>query len=105
MHASDEGALMSQDVAQDFRETWFRTGYAPHEVESFVKAVEDALSSSAPKLASADVTWHEFRTVAFSSGYRMDDVDEYLQRAALELKEREGGQWEFEAGIIPPDSV
>ena len=98
---------MSQDLAQDnrFRETWFRTGYEPHEVESFVKSVEDALRSSAPRLAAADVTWHEFRTVAFTSGYRMDDVDDYLQRASRVLKEREGEQWEYETRMIPPDRV
>jgi DivIVA domain-containing protein len=107
VYPSEEGALMSQDVAQDtpFRETWFRTGYAPEEVESFVKSVEDALRSHAPGLEYTDVAWHEFRTVVRSPGYLMDDVDEYLQRAAHVLKEREGPRWEYETRITPPEIV
>jgi DivIVA domain-containing protein len=86
----EEGALMSTYVAQDirFRLTRFRTGYAVSEVDAFVEAVEDALRSPTPRLDASDVAWQRFTPVMMKSGYRMDDVDDYLTEAEHLLSER-----------------
>lgn len=82
---------MSQYLAQDgeLRQTWFRTGYAAEEVEPFVAAVKAALLSGKPLLDSSDVAWHRFTPVVLKHGYRMDDVDNYLEDAERRLRERE----------------
>jgi DivIVA domain-containing protein len=82
---------MSQHLAQDtrFRETRLRAGYAAYEVELFVEAVEDALRSASPRLDSSDVAWQRFTPVMMKPGYRMDDVDDYLEDAERVLRERE----------------
>ena len=81
---------MSTYVAQDtrFRQTRFRTGYAAREVDAFVEAVEDALRSPTPRLDASDVAWQRFTPVTLRSGYRMDDVDDYLTEAEHRLIER-----------------
>jgi DivIVA domain-containing protein len=82
---------MSQYLAPgaQLRQTWFRTGYAAEEVEPFVAAVKAALLSGNPLLGSADVAWHRFTPVVLKHGYRMDDVDDYLEDAERMLRERE----------------
>ena len=82
---------MSQSFAQDgqLRQTRFRAGYAADEVESFVRAVEDALRSPASLLDASDVARKRFSPVVLKPGYRMDDVDDYLDGAVRLLRERE----------------
>ena len=92
MQSSDEGALMTQyDEHARLRHTRFRAGYAAEEVEPFVAEVEDALRSPVPSLDATDVAWKLFSPVVLRHGYRMDDVDDYLDRAEHVLRERQGG--------------
>ena len=81
---------MTTYVAQDtrFRQTRFRAGYAVDEVDAFVEVVEDALRSPTPRLGASDVAWQRFTPVVMKSGYRMDDVDDYLTEAEHRLSER-----------------
>ena len=72
-----------------FRQTRWRSGYDPTEVDAFVETVEDALRSPASGLNAFDVLWQDFTTVRLKPGYHMDDVDGYLQRAKQVLKQRE----------------
>jgi DivIVA domain-containing protein len=72
-----------------FRQTHWRTGYDPTEVDAFVQTVEDALCSPAPDLKAFDVLWQDFTTVRLKPGYHRDDVDGYLERANQVLKQRE----------------
>jgi len=81
---------MSEYLAQDprFRQTRLRTGYAADEVDEFVAAVEDALTSPSPRVDASDVAWQRFTPVILKTGYRMDDVDRYLDEAECLLSER-----------------
>jgi DivIVA domain-containing protein len=72
-----------------FRHTRFRGGYATHEVDVFIDAVEDALRSPTPRLGAADVAGQVFTPVLFKPGYHMGDVDDYLTEAEHLLSERE----------------
>jgi DivIVA domain-containing protein len=72
-----------------FRQTRWRAGYDPTEVNAFVQTVEDALQSPTPQLDAFDVYWREFTTVRLRPGYHMDDVDSYLERAEQALGHRE----------------
>jgi DivIVA domain-containing protein len=89
-YASDEGALMSHDLARDIqlRPTRFRSGYAADEVEPFLAAVQDALRSPRPRLRAGDVAERRFTPVILKPGYRMDDVDDYLTEVEHLLSER-----------------
>ena len=88
---------MSQYFAEDtrvLRPTRFGIGYAADEVEPFVETVEAALRSPTPWLTVSDVVTKRFTPVLLSPGYRMDDVDRYLDEAAYLLSERAGAQAE-----------
>jgi DivIVA domain-containing protein len=82
---------MSQELAQEtqLRQTRFRTGYAADEVERFVAAVDAALRSPTPGLHAADIGDKRFSPVVLQHGYRMDDVDNYLDGVEHLLRERE----------------
>lgn len=82
---------LAEKTETEFRQTWFRTGYAAEEVEPFLAAVKDALHSGTPLLEASDVAWHRFTPVVLKHGYRMDDIDEYLDDAERQLREREDG--------------
>jgi DivIVA domain-containing protein len=88
---SREGAQMSTDVMQDtrFRQTRFRAGYDPDEVDAFVEAVADSLRSPIPRLDASDVAWQRFSSVILKRGYDRDDVDDYLSEAEHLLGQRE----------------
>jgi DivIVA domain-containing protein len=73
------------------RHTRFRAGYAAEEVEPFVAEVEDALRSPQPRLEAEDVAGKRFIPVVLRHGYRMDDVDGYLDHAEHVLRERQEG--------------
>jgi DivIVA domain-containing protein len=92
-YASDEGALMSHDLARDIqlRPTRFRSGYAADEVEPFLAVVQDALRSPRPRLRAGDVAERRFTPVILKPGYRMDDVDDYLTEVEHLLSERGPG--------------
>jgi DivIVA domain-containing protein len=72
-----------------FRQTRWRTGYDPIEVDDFVQTVENALDSAAPQLDAFDVFWQDFTTVRLKPGYHMDDVDSYLERVEQVLGQRQ----------------
>jgi DivIVA domain-containing protein len=71
-----------------FRQTRWRAGYRPDEVDAFVARVEQALQSSSPSLSAADVAAHRFTPVRLMTGYHPDDVDDYLHQAQQQLAER-----------------
>lgn len=86
---------MSQYFAKEtrqLRQTRFGIGYAADEVEPFVETVEAALRSPTPWLSVSDVVRKRFTPVLLSPGYRMDDVDSYLDEAAYLLGERARAQ-------------
>lgn len=82
---------MSTDTMPDteFRHMRFRVGYAVDEVDSFVPVVEDALRAAAPRLCASAVARQTFTPVMLKPGYRMDDVDAYLDHAERRLQPRE----------------
>jgi len=81
---------MSQpDESTGLRHTRIRPGYAAEEVEPFVAAVEGDLRSPEPRLRPGEVAEVRFSPVVLRHGYRMDDVDDYLDRAERELRLRE----------------
>jgi DivIVA domain-containing protein len=86
-----EGAHMSTDVMQEtrFRQTRFRAGYDPEEVDAFVEVVADSLRSPMPQLDASDVAWQRFSSVVLKRGYDRDDVDDYLSEAEHLLGQRE----------------
>ena len=84
----DEHARREHD---QLRHTRIRAGYAAEEVEPFVAEVEESLRSPQPRLEAADVARKTFIPVVLRHGYRMDDVDDYLDRAEHVLKERREG--------------
>ena len=71
-----------------FRQTRWRAGYKPDEVDGFVEAVDDAMRSPTPRLSASDVAGSRFTPVMFMPGYHMGDVDEFLARAERRLVER-----------------
>jgi DivIVA domain-containing protein len=82
--------MSTSDVTdRAFRQTRFRGGYAPDEVDVFIDAVEDALRSPTPRLGATDVAEQGFTPVLFKTGYHIGDVDDYLSEAEQLLNERE----------------
>jgi DivIVA domain-containing protein len=75
-----------------FRQTRWRAGYKPDEVDGFVESVDDALRSPAPRVSATDVARSRFTPVLLMRGYHMGDVDEYLDQAACALIAREPGR-------------
>lgn len=75
-----------------FRQTRWRAGYNPDEVDGFVEAVDDALRSPTPRLSARDVARTRFTPVMLMTGYHMGDVDDYLDRAQRQLGARARGQ-------------
>jgi DivIVA domain-containing protein len=71
-----------------FRQTRWRAGYKPDEVDGFVEMVDDALRSPTPRLSAADVAGSRFTPVLLMPGYHMGDVDHYLDLAQRQLRER-----------------
>ncbi|RYP87237.1 DivIVA domain-containing protein [Nocardioides guangzhouensis] len=83
---------MSQpEKSTGLRHTRIRPGYAAEEVEPFVEAVEGDLRSPEPRLGAGEVARKTFSPVVLRHGYRMDDVDDYLDRAEHLLRLREQG--------------
>jgi DivIVA domain-containing protein len=74
-----------------FRQTRWRAGYKPDEVDGFVEVVDDALRSPTPMLSATDVARSRFTPVVLMSGYHMGDVDEYLEDAERLLTVRAQG--------------
>jgi DivIVA domain-containing protein len=72
-----------------FRQTRWRSGYSPQEVDDFVAKVENALRSPAPQLSATDVAQSRFTPVQLKPGYHMDDVDHYLEKAQQKLSEQD----------------
>ena len=72
-----------------FRPTLVLAGYDADEVESFVDLVELALQSPQPQLSASDVAKQRFSVVVLKMGYRMEDVDGYLDAAERALWQRE----------------
>jgi DivIVA domain-containing protein len=74
-----------------FRQTRWRAGYKPDEVDGFVEMVDDALRSPTPRLTPVEVAQSRFTPVLFMTGYHMGDVDDYLERAESRLTARPAG--------------
>ena len=74
-----------------FRQTLWRAGYKPDEVDGFVEVVDDALRSPTPRLSAADVARSRFTPVVLMSGYHMGDVDDFLEDAERQLTMRAQG--------------
>lgn len=80
-------AAISTDT--QFRETRWRHGYDPDEVDTFVDVVQAALRAPRPRLTSSDVAWQRFNSVLLKRGYHRGDVDDFLTEAEHLLDERE----------------
>jgi DivIVA domain-containing protein len=78
--------LRHQDI---FRRTHWRVGYSATEVDAFVSRAEIALRSVAPRLRAYDVFRHTFTHVRGEPGYRMPDVDSYLEDVEHRLEHHE----------------
>jgi len=74
-----------------FRQTKWRAGYKPEEVDGFVEVVDDALRSPNPRLSATAIARSRFTPVVFMSGYHMGDVDDYLENAERQLTVRARG--------------
>jgi DivIVA domain-containing protein len=81
----------SQRMHSRFRQTRWRAGYSPGEVDEFVTVVEDALRSpTPPRVSASEIAQHRFTPVRMMPGYDPDEVDDYLDVAERRLREREG---------------
>jgi DivIVA domain-containing protein len=77
--------------APDFRHAGLgREGYSIAEVDEFVAELERALRHDPPTMAPYEVADQRFRTVRFRGGYRMREVDDYLDAARDQLRDRHG---------------
>jgi DivIVA domain-containing protein len=77
--------------APDFPHTGLgREGYSIAEVDEFVAELERALRHDPPTMAPYEVADQRFRTVRVRGGYRMREVDDYLDAARDELRSRRG---------------
>ena len=74
-----------------FRQTRWRAGYKPDEVDGFVEVVDDALRAPTPMLSAREVSRSRFTPVVFMSGYHMGDVDQFLENAERQLAVRAQG--------------
>ena len=68
----------------------FMEGYAPDEVDAFLRRVVDDLRRppGSGTLTSADIDAVRFRATKFRAGYVQEEVDDLLDRVAAELHRR-----------------
>jgi DivIVA domain-containing protein len=77
--------------APEFRHAGFgREGYNIAEVDEFVAELQRALRHDPPTMAPYEVADQRFRTARLRGGYRMREVDDYLDAAQDELRSRHG---------------
>lgn len=67
-----------------------REGYRADEVDAFVAQVQAALRHDPPSLAPYEVVDQEFRVVRHGRRYRLQPVDDFLDRAEEQLREVHG---------------
>jgi DivIVA domain-containing protein len=79
---------MRNTSATDFRQTRWRQGYNPTEVDAFVARVESALTSPTPSVRAEDIAQSRFTEVWLRNGYDVADVDAYLEKAQERLSRR-----------------
>ncbi len=67
-----------------------REGYSPSEVDAFVTELQRALGHQPPTMAPYEVEDQRFTVVRLTRGYDMRHVDDYLDAAVSQLRERHG---------------
>jgi hypothetical protein len=86
--ADAEPATMPTDPPR--RATRLRVGYRADEVDAFLAELLAALDREPPGMAPYEVADARFRATYLRRRYRMQSVDEYLERAQRVLRDRHG---------------
>jgi DivIVA domain-containing protein len=68
-----------------------REGYNAAEVDEFVEDLQRALRREPPAMAPYEIADQRFKVSRFGRRYRLREVDEYLDRAQEQFRERHGG--------------
>ena len=67
-----------------------REGYSAAEVDAFIDELQRALRKDPPAMAPYEIADQRFKVSRLGRRYRLREVDDYLDRAQEQLRERHG---------------